>query len=231
MGSSYNVYCDESCHLENDSQSVMVLGAVWCPLEKTKEISVRLREIKERHLLGNTFETKWSKVSPSKNQFYLDTLDYFFDDDDLHFRGVIASKSALNHGAYAQDHDDWYYKMYFTLIKVILEPNSHYRIYVDIKDTQGAEKVRKLHNVLSNSMFDFSHQVVEKIQTVRSHEIELLQLADLLAGVISYVNRGLSSSTAKQALVARMKQRSNYDLKRTTLYRENKVNLLHWTGK
>jgi len=24
----YNVYCDESCHLENDDMSVMVLGGV-----------------------------------------------------------------------------------------------------------------------------------------------------------------------------------------------------------
>jgi len=40
----YNVYCDESCHLENDHQSAMVLGAV--PVEKTldKKISCR-REI------------------------------------------------------------------------------------------------------------------------------------------------------------------------------------------
>jgi len=26
----YNVYCDESCHLENDDMSVMVLGGVTC---------------------------------------------------------------------------------------------------------------------------------------------------------------------------------------------------------
>lgn len=40
----FNVYCDESCHLENDRQKAMVLGAVWCPLEKTREIAVRIRE-------------------------------------------------------------------------------------------------------------------------------------------------------------------------------------------
>ncbi len=36
MTQIFNVYCDESCHLENDHQSAMVLGAVWCPLEKTR---------------------------------------------------------------------------------------------------------------------------------------------------------------------------------------------------
>jgi len=44
-----NVYCDESCHLENDGQTAMVLGAVWCPLEKRAEIAGRLREIKQKH--------------------------------------------------------------------------------------------------------------------------------------------------------------------------------------
>ncbi len=37
MGDIFNVYCDESCHLENDHRKVMVLGAVWCPFDKTCE--------------------------------------------------------------------------------------------------------------------------------------------------------------------------------------------------
>ena len=52
MSQTFNIYCDESCHLENDHQPVMVLGAVWCPLEKSREISVRLREIKASHNVG-----------------------------------------------------------------------------------------------------------------------------------------------------------------------------------
>ena len=46
MTEIYNIYCDESCHLENDHQPAMVLGTVWCPLAKVREISRRLREIK-----------------------------------------------------------------------------------------------------------------------------------------------------------------------------------------
>jgi hypothetical protein len=45
MSETFNIYCDESCHLENDHQKAMVLGAVWCPLDKTREIAVRLRVI------------------------------------------------------------------------------------------------------------------------------------------------------------------------------------------
>ena len=44
MSHVFNVYCDESCHLENDHQTAMVLGAVWCPLEKTRDISKNILE-------------------------------------------------------------------------------------------------------------------------------------------------------------------------------------------
>lgn len=229
MSQVFNVYCDESCHLENDHQQVMVLGAVWCPLEKVREISVRIREIKLHHHMKPNFEIKWTKVSPAKQQFYLDVVDYFFDDDDLHFRALIVpDKSLLRHDAFGQTHEDWYYKMYFEMLKVILSPDGHYRIYLDIKDTRGVAKVAKLHDVLCNNRYDFSRQIIERVQLVRSHEVEALQLADLLIGAVSYVNRGLSGNAGKQALVSRMRERSRYDLTRTTLLRENKVNVFRW---
>ena len=31
MTESIHIYCDESCHLENDGMKAMVLGALWCP--------------------------------------------------------------------------------------------------------------------------------------------------------------------------------------------------------
>jgi hypothetical protein len=229
MSPTYNVYCDESCHLERDRQTVMVLGAVWCPLEKAREISVHIRAIKAQHGLPPRFEFKWGKVSPAKQDFYLELLDYFFDNADLHFRAlVVQDKSKLQHELYEQTHDTWYYKMYFDMLKVILEPQSCYRIYVDIKDTRSAAKIAKLHDVLCSSIYDFEYQIIERVQMVRSHEVEILQLADLLIGAVSYVNRGLHMNAAKLAVVERMRERSGYSLTKTTLLRENKVNLFMW---
>lgn len=229
MRETYNVYCDESCHLENDGQKAMVLGGIWCPARKARDISVRLREIKQNHGMKRPFEVKWTKISPSKRKLYLDLLDYFFDDDDLHFRALIVpDKSILDHSKHGQDHDDWYYKMYFTMLKAIFRPEDAYRLYLDIKDTRGGEKVSKLHDVLCNNIFDFSRKIVERVQLVHSHEIEILQLADLLIGATSYINRGLSGNKGKDVFVERMKKRSGYQLTRSTLARENKVNLLCW---
>ena len=229
MNQTYNIYCDESCHLENDRQQVMVLGAVWCPLGTTHDISVDIRKIKADYGMKSGFEIKWSKVSPAKKEMYLNLIDYFFDNDDLCFRALIVpDKSKLQHEALKQSHDDWYYKMYFNLLKVILSPKDRYRIYIDIKDTRSGSKIKKLREILSNSMYDFSQQIIEWVQTVHSHEVEIMQLTDLLIGAISYVNRDLSASEAKAGIVDRIRKRSGYDLTRTTLLRENKVNLFRW---
>jgi hypothetical protein len=230
MSQVFNIYCDESCHLENDRQTVMVLGAVWCPLDKTREIAIRLREIKKNHGMPAPFEVKWTKVSPGKKRLYLDLIDYFFDDDDLHFRAlIIPDKDKLRHYAFpGQDHDTWYYKMYFDMLKVILRPDARYRIYLDIKDTRGGKKAGKLHDVLCNNMYDFSREVIERLHLIRSHEIEQLQLADLLIGAIGYLNRGLQGNTGKMAVIQRMQKRSGYILTKSTLLREEKINLFRW---
>jgi len=236
MASTFNIYCDESCHLEKEGCSSMVLGAIWCPLDKATEISNRVREIVVKHGQARHFEVKWTKVSESRQAMYLDLLDYFFDDDDIHFRAlIIPAGTKLDHSAFeGQDVDTWYYKMYFDMLKVLLSPEDRYRIYVDIKDTRGAVKIARLHEVLCNNIYDFSQSIVERVQLVRSHEVGVLQLADLLIGAVSYVNRGLDrqdGNAGKKAFVERMRHRSRYSLDRSTLVKESKVNLFRWKAR
>ena len=231
MSESFNVYCDESCHLPNDGQPLMVLGAVWCPVDKSREISVRLREIKEAHGLPPDFEVKWSKVSPAKQGFYRDYLDYFFDDDDLHFRAWVAHKAGLAHSDFGQSHDDWYYKMLFGLLEPLIRPDARFRIYLDKKDTRSARKVVKLHDVLCNNLYDFDRKILERVQVVESYAVEGLQLADLLLGAVSYVNRGLAGNAGKETLIARIRERTGYTLTRPTLLREPKFNMFVWHGR
>ena len=91
--------------------------------EKLKEINHRIREIKRRNGVSERMELKWTKISPAKVDMYKDIINYFFDDDDLHLRAIIVpDKGKLDHQKYHQTHDDWYYKMYFTMLKVIFAP-------------------------------------------------------------------------------------------------------------
>jgi hypothetical protein len=229
MDDIYNIYCDESCHLEHDRQKVMVLGAIWCPMQKARKISIQIRDLKTRFGLSPKLEVKWTKISPAKTGFYLELVNFFFHNKDLHFRAlVVPDKSKLEHKKLNQTHDDWYYKMYFDMLKTILSPSDRYHIYLDIKDTMGGKKIAKLHDVLCNNMYDFSREVIQRVQLVRSHESELLQLGDLLIGAVSSINREVTASKAKQSIISAIQQKSSYSLTKTTLLREEKFNLFIW---
>lgn len=231
MNEVYNIYCDESSHIEKSSNPYMVLGAIWCRMEASRQIAEEIRGIKTGHGLHSGFEFKWTKVSPAKVDFYLALVDYFFQNSQLHFRALVADKRILQHEEFNQTHDDWYYKMYFDMLKVIINPAAQYHIYVDIKDTQGSRKIRKLHEVLSNKNFDYRHEIIQKVQIVRSYEIEQIQLTDLFIGAVAYVNQGYDTSHAKKAVVDRIKELSGYRLNKTTWLGEEKVNILIWDPK
>ena len=240
MKPTINIYCDESCHLQNDKEPVMVIGAVYCPIEKKEEIFERLYSFKLKHNLipknkkndnenRTYYELKWNKVSKSKIEYYKDVINYFFDDDDLQFRVlVVSNKSAIDYEKFNHTHDTFYYKMYFGMLKAILNPENSHHIYIDIKDTRSKEKVHKLEQVLRNDKYDYSKEIIKKVQQVRSHEVEILQLTDLLVGATAYVNRGLANSKAKNELIQLIKHRSKYSLTKSTLLKERKFNVFIW---
>lgn len=231
MSDTINIYCDESCHLENDGQPVMLLGAVWCPTAEVQRLSRELQDMKTRHRAAG--ELKWTKVSPARLDFYLELADWFLAEAPLHFRGlVVLHKERLNHALFnAGSHDDFYYKMYFSLLSKILSPSERYNIYLDIKDTRSRLKVRKLGEVLCTDKYDFTSQMIDRLQNIRSHESYLLQVCDFLLGAVSYRQRGLSDNAAKVAVVRRLEERLGRSLLGSTPLREEKFNLFLFTPR
>jgi len=225
----FNIYCDESCYLEHDECNVMVLGALTCPKEMSDFAFNRIRDIKRKHGINVKAEIKWNKVSNNKYAFYRELVDFYFDIPDLNFRAlVIPDKSILDHEKHKQTHDDFYYKMYFELLKVLFNPDSCYNIYLDIKDTYGGVRTKRLHQVLSSTIYDLKKEIVKQIQVYPSDQIELIQLTDLFVGAIGYHHRGLSGNLGKVKTIKRIQERSKYSLSRTPLLKEQKMNLLIW---
>lgn len=204
MNDVINIYCDESCHLEHDGMRAMVLGAVWCPQSHHKALARKFKVIKAAHGIPPHTEVKWVKVSPAGLPFYQAMVDWFFDEPLLHFRGVVVpDKQLLRHEQFGQTHDQFYYKQWYLLLNRLIDPSHRHRIFIDIKDTQGQRKVARLHEVLCNANYDFDRSVITSIEQVQSHDVPLLQLADLLIGALSYLHRDLHGSSAKTALVRR----------------------------
>ncbi|WP_076983940.1 DUF3800 domain-containing protein [Bacillus amyloliquefaciens] len=229
-----NIYCDESCHLEKDRSDVMVLGAIGTEGKSLRQIYNDIRQIKRNHGLDSWFEIKWTKVSKGQIGFYLDLIEYFFSSAALTFRGVVATgKGQLNHSLYNNSsYDTWYYKMYYLLLDPFTPPSNTYKIFIDIKDSCGGKKVRKLHDVLCNNKYDFNREIIEDIKQIHSHESEILQLCDLFIGALSFYHRDLylkpESSEAKRAIVDKIIEMSGCLLNYSTSRNESKFNLFIW---
>ena len=119
------------------------------------------------------------------------------------------------------DYNKFYYLMYYQLLFHTLDPVWHYNIYLDIKDNLSSYRTEKLKDILNVRM-----EIIEKIQHVRSHELDLLQLCDLFIGAIAYnLNQTEKASEAKVRFIEKLKIRTRTDLESTTSKRISKFNL------
>jgi len=209
----YNIYCDESCHLEHDKSDVMVLGGVYCDKSATTVLNKKIRDLKVAHGFKEDSELKWTKISRSNVTLYKDLVDLFFN-EPIYFRAYIAThKSQLNNAAYHQSYNEWYYKMYYKMLVYVIDyycfGNTVVNLFIDIKDTVGAEKLSTLKAYLNRHA---RRDVVSNAQLVRSHQVPLVQLADVLTGALCYNARGLKTSDSKLEVIAHIQSQLNVSL-------------------
>jgi hypothetical protein len=233
----YNIYCDESCHLEHDHQPIMGLGAVMCPLGHLAGANSAIQALKIKHKARG--ELKWEKVSASRLPFYEELIDYFFQEPALRFRGwLVERKDRLNHDFFnSGDHDSFYYKMFYYLLEPLVqwpqpgEEARTYRIYLDIKDSRSRLKVRYLGQVLRRRKRDTSKILVSRVQSADSRYLHLMQLTDFLLGALTYHNRPAppKPNPAKLACVRRIQGLSHFTLLRGTPPWEQKFNFFTFT--
>lgn len=215
---TFNFYCDESCHLENDDHKYMLISYVSSAYNQVQIHHEKIRQLKEKH---NFYaEIKWSNISHSQYPFYAELIDYFFA-TDLKFRTIIVDKDQVENDRYGQTYDTFYYKMYYQLLNHKMDMRYAYNIYLDIKDSLSALKIRKLRKVLK---LDYS--AIRNLQNIHSHESLLMQLTDVIMGAIAYhLNFQDKSVIAKQKLINKIKEHSNLSLNRSTPKKSDKFNL------
>lgn len=218
MKKTFNIYCDESCHIENDHKPFMLLGCISSAYNQVKRHTERINYLKEKHHYYG--EIKWSNVSASQLPFYKELLNYFFD-TDLRFRSVIVEKNKINNSVFNQDYDTFYYKMYYFLLNHNKNSLYSYNVYLDIKDTLSAYKVNKLKEIL-NTQFG----VFRNVQNIRSHESVLLQIADFITGALAYnLNNKDKKVKAKTDLIKIIEKHAPNGLCKNSSYADSKLNL------
>ncbi|HKK81221.1 MAG TPA: DUF3800 domain-containing protein [Prolixibacteraceae bacterium] len=218
MKKTFNIYCDESCHIENDHKNFMLLGCVSSAYNQVKRHTERIKTIKEKHNFYG--EIKWSNVASSQYHFYKELLEYFFD-TDLCYRAIIVNKSKIKNNEFNQDYDTFYYKMYYYLLNHNKNSLYSYNVYLDIKDTLSAYKVNKLKDIL-NIRFG----VFRNVQNIRSHESVMLQVADLITGALAYnLNDKEKKVKAKTDLISLLERHAANGLSENSDYKDTKLNL------
>lgn len=216
MSKTFNIYCDESCHIEHDHKKFMFLGSVSSAYNQVKLHTEQIKQLKKKH---NFYaEIKWTSVSNSKLRFYLDLVDYFFA-TDLKFRAIGIEKSKIKCEDFGSTYDDFYYKMYYYLLNKNIDTLYNYNVFLDVKDTLSTYKVNKLKDILN-----VKYGVFRNIQNIRSEESLLLQLADFLMGAVSYSNNDeLKANAAKVLVIERIRHHAALDLSATNY--SKKLNL------
>ena len=196
---TYNIYCDESTHLENDGQPYMIYGYVSIPYNEMALAKKQIREIKQKH--GYEGELKWTNISDKTFALYNEIVDYFFM-TNMKFRAVIVDKSEIDNTRAEYSYNDFYFRMYYKLLHHQMDMDSTYNVNSAILD------------------FNFvkSHQV---------HFIQLADILMRAINYHLRIQRGTIEGKvrAKRLIVEKIKRQTNLSLLCTTPLKNKKFNL------
>jgi hypothetical protein len=222
---NYDLFVDESCHLEHDNMSVMCIGYIKVPQLAYETLKQKFSDLKADFNIHS--EIKWSKFSKIRLPFYKALVDYFFE-NPFEFRCVLVKyKERLNHTDFNQgSHDNFYYKMTYYLLRPN-PPQVEYRVFMDIKDTRGKDRLRKIEEIFEN--YHKGESPFVQFQHLRSHDNHFFQLADLFIGAVAYKSRVLKgdmpSNSARMEFVTYLEEKSGFLLNEGTPPWETKFNI------
>ena len=201
-----DVYCDEAypdLFSSNHPQArYLIIGGVWMRTDDRVRFKTAIHDLRNQFKIGGEF--KWTKVSPSKTEFYKALLTWFHGQgEDLRFRCIAIDHQQVDLIHFHQsDQELGFYKFYYQMLHHWIHPFNHYRIYCDFKRNRVRDRLHTLKTCLSQANLAAT---IEKAQSVRSRESVLIQLADVLVGLASArLNDRLTPGRAKEGAVAHL---------------------------
>lgn len=224
-----DIFIDETCHLENDHIPVMCIGYIKVPTngDVYEGLKNELKEIFSKY--NQNSELKWQKFSKARLSLYKELVDYFFQ-SPLEFRCILVKyKDRLNHKDFNQgSHDNFYYKLIYYLLRVNNSVNSNIRVFIDVKDTRGKEKLVKINEVLENEFKEKTS--FNYFQHLHSDHNIFFQLADFFIGAVAYKSRVSSGNiieptTHKLEFINYLEEKSGFNLDEGTEPWETKFNI------
>ncbi len=194
------MYCDESrqelFRSPIGGDNYVLIGGLWVRADDRQAHKAAVKGLRERHNLHGEF--KWNRVSASRLEFYKGLIGLFFS-TGMRFRTLVLPAEELDVVRFHQaDNELMFYKFYYQLLHHWILDFNNYRIFVDTKTNRAPDRVRVLEGCLSNANIISAVSV----QALPSHQVDLMQLADVLIGAVSYKFHKRTSSLAKREAVS-----------------------------
>lgn len=225
----FNIYCDET-RVENPDSNNMVIGAIVIPRKEKDPIVEKIKKIQNNHSFA--YEIKWTKVSEKYLPFYQEVIDHFSDSPILSYRCIIVDKKKVKLAEYHKDDPELaFFKFYYFMLKNRLVDGREYYIFLDKKPTRDKNIARALFHFLEGyAALRREECRIVHLQAYPSHENILLQLTDLITGIIGYeANKSDEKLTPKAKLASYLKQKlSKQSLIVTSRPWEEKFNVFCW---
>lgn len=198
-----DVYCDEAYpdlfSSTKPQAKFMILGSLWLQTDSREGYKQAIHDLRDRYLIGGEF--KWRKVTPSKIDFYKSLISWFYDQkDNLRFRCIAIDYSQVDLMKFHDnDQELGFYKFYYQMIHHWIHDFNEYAMFCDFKSNRRRDRLNVLQQCLAHSNLSATIKIV---QAVRSKESVLIQLTDLLIGIVSArLNQGTNTSPAKLELL------------------------------
>lgn len=210
---AYTVFCDESCHLQYDNSNVMCIGGIVVPDEFLAEYKDAIKQIKRKH--GILHEIKWNTMSETHLEMYKELIRFFFS-SEMMFRCILIKNkhNIAAHTLNRQEYNEFYFSIVERLIRFTIQhngtANGNFRFFLDLKDTHGMTKLSAIEKRISGQLTNGNQMT--HLQNIRSHESVFIQLADIFIGAVTYISRGLKTSTAKIQIASLIENLSGYNL-------------------
>jgi hypothetical protein len=147
------IYCDESRQdllvSQHPEYTYALIGSLWM----TKAIRLRLTKqiftLREHNKVWG--EIKWSKVSPSKLEFYMGLIDLFFDLKKMpYFRCICIDSRKVDNDIYnSGDGELGFYKFYYQVLYHWINTNPiTCRVFCDVKANKVKNRLKMLYDFL-----------------------------------------------------------------------------------
>jgi len=222
----YDVYCDESrpdlLSSTKPGAKFMLIGGLWLENSNRQAYKNSIHHLRDQYSVGGEF--KWQKISPSRKDFYIALIDWFFELGlDLRFRCIAVDHGSVDLVHYHQsDQELGFYKFYYQMLHHWILDFNEYNIFNDFKSNRKNNRLKVLGHYLQLSNLS---STICRVQAVRSTDSVLIQLCDVLLGAAAArLNNTLNTGSAKEKVAQEIEMHIGHEIAHT-LKSEQKYNV------